>query len=689
MKPYNNEFEEDEYDPEANTRAMEAFENNQPSIFDDQFVDDPLWGYRRKSWLQKRNKEYRKAFEGETFDTYDYSFGGKASGFETTAYSDYTKTGDWKGYNYYQKSTVDYRYIEQMANIFSTQHNIIVRPSDTWRIDLKEKVLEYNPTSLMFGTKAEVVASLLHEIGHLRHTTELEKIKRGKYLSKSCNSAFEVLNCFEDFRIDDIMKKSYAGAEDIFESNKGTVQQLISLYETRKIQDRDNVLSNLSSLLYTIGECRADIEIGTYEQGQLEKSLNNKFSLNDPETIKKANELITCPYEECDKRVADLKQEIKNEPTLRDYMIGIIVEAYQLPVKGLPTSVVLAVKNTKEAISKSIKAKDTQTVADILESEVYPHIENLLKQQSSGSPEIEKTFGSETAKYFAPIYVEDDGSERNSYRGIETRTGIGNIMDKIPQEWMFGDYDALKESVESAIKELIRKLQVLKQEDTSLKWASNLKRGRIDTKAIYRYPSGRFDFFKKKRIAEDRTRNFAFSLVIDVSGSMGGMKAINATRGIIILSEVFSHFNIPFEIITFGYRATHIKTFDTQIDKEIKERIGDCVKADEGSTHVNLAYEEAEIGDRPEKNKYIVVLTDGQSANVKKAKESYEYLTHKGVKGIGMDILSKNEYGNYSSQIMGAENIKIIRDANTIPTAFEELLKKIIKVADNKKRYGI
>ena len=140
----------------------------------------------------------------------------------------YEKSGVWKGYDYYSPPLLDITYIEQMANALASKYKIKVKSGKCWAIDVDKKELEYNPQDLVSGTKATLIALLLHEIGHLKHTTSPTKLK-SKYLDK--RGGFEVLNMFEDFRIDNLMTKSYEGAEDVYKALDPIIESVAEKYE--------------------------------------------------------------------------------------------------------------------------------------------------------------------------------------------------------------------------------------------------------------------------------------------------------------------------------------------------------------------------------------------------------------------------------------------------------------------------
>jgi uncharacterized protein with von Willebrand factor type A (vWA) domain len=631
---------------------------------DNPIVFDPIWGWRNTAWLAKKKK---RAFHYEADDTmtsYDYGFHRKTK--DQNPYADYEKTGNWLGYNYYREATIDYRYIEQMANIFSAQADITVKTGDTWEIDLDTRTLKYNPMTLMFGTKADVVVALLHEIGHLRHTTRAEDIQASgkKILEQYPQSGFEVLNCFEDFRIDEIMRKSYAGSEDIYEANNEAVKKIAENYKAKSYNTRKEAEMTLASV-------EEFIRLDDVKQGNPAVSrIVSFFGITEAKAavVKPFIEkLVAMPTREQQEFLAKVKTEIKNEGTLDDYLLGAILAAYHLSPDILPPRITPLLEATKHAIPSVMQATSTQAVADILEAEVLPVIEELLKEKETAMKALHDMMG-EVATILMGRYKTKQEKTNQEVRYTGKRGG------DMPTSWLNGDYETLHESVMSAVKELTRKLSVIKTNDVSLQWHTNLKRGKMNPKQLYRYPAGRYDFFKKKREVIDRTRNFAFSMIIDMSGSMSGKKAVHTARGTIILAEVFHHFNIPFEVVFFGSHASIEKTFDEPYTARIKQRVGGIVHARDDGTNMLRALRATTIGKRPERNRYAILLTDGDTmdsgtcaANVKKQEAD-------GTRFIGLDMSGSNSLAEVIPHAT-----KAVKDPHTLPVIFEELLKDVIK----------
>lgn len=632
------------YNKNLNDKIMEDYEKDLYTGKPRYKVGDMRYGYGRNY-----NSGY---LLDDYYGSYDYGFNKeiRSSG---SIMKDYEKTGEWKGYNYYKKATIDYKYIEQMANAFSAQHNIKVSIGKNWCIDLEKKELIYDPISLMYGTKADVIVCLLHEIGHLRYTTPQNKLKGG-YYEKYTQGAHHVLNLFEDFRIDKKMITAYEGASDVYEATKKMVEKTAEKYEKRAKEIRNRAVAktkNIPSL--------AELS---------EKELKNYCETHklDHEKVKK---LIGNGQADIVDNLLKLSIKKMEEGNIYDYVQGIIMKRYGHPTEKIPLSIQEYVEKTEKIIDKTNEANSTKEVLDILEKEVYPIIEELLKNHEEGSEEDQALFGAIDARFI------QQGNFPDTPGAHEIRMEFGN--SEIPEDWERGDYTALKESVDSATKELTKKLKNIKAKDLVQKWKTEEKRGKLNIKSVYRYPSGRFDIFKKKEKTIDRTQDFAFSILIDTSGSMSGPKIINATRGLIILNEVFRNLDMPFEVINFDVNARTIKTFEEKYDNKKKEKVGGLVRSEGGATRLHRGLNISMITKRPERNKYTIVLTDGAVESPGDCKKTIEEWKEKHkITSIGLNLECRCSNLSY---VIGEENTKNIEEANELPVIFEGIIKDIIK----------
>lgn len=652
-------------------------------------VFDPQWGWRSRRWLEKKRKQslrknpkvYIETEDGlkelneddyllmgeddwGEYSSYNYDFNANLGTKEKegeakreTPWEQYQRTGVWKGYEYYKPILIDYSYIVQMANLFGAEHNVDVEIGDSWKMDIRRKKLVYNPSTLMYGTKAEVIVILLHEIGHLRYTTPPDEIKKGKISSKYPDGAFLVLNAYEDLRIDNIMCNAFTTAAEIYETNKKVIERVADKSE----KDAQRMIMNTKRLIDIIRNIR--------ENGHnVSDQALQQFCAEQQLQIDKVKELIAMPKEKFEGDIVPRLMKPFEAGNIYDYMLGVMVHGNDLKPRFLPTRIAEMIKQTNKSIMESKDCRTSQQLLDSLEADVFPVIEDLLKTFQDKLDLIKEILGDALAMMM-------QGKKKDSKPGDpELRLPNGAGGNNTPKEWFDGDYNVLKNSVDTSIKELTRKLRNIRAKDLLATWERNLKRGRLDSKSLYRIASNRYDVFKKKIINKDRTKEFAFGISIDTSGSMtGSERIVNATRGAIILAEVFKNLDIPCEISTFDDYFKVIKPLSGKFDQKVKAKIGGIVKSSGGGTSMEKIFQESKLIYEPRKNKYMIVLTDGGANYPEETHTEVVKWAKKGVQTIGINL----ERSDYLSEII--PDTMSVREANKIPETFAEILRKVIK----------
>lgn len=588
------------------------------------------FGTVKKTPQRKKKKNW---YTGEYYHPEDYTFQddyafdapidpNKRDAWGKKGMDEYKKTGVWRGYSYYVPPSLDYRYIEKMANLFSAKYAVNVKLGKKISIDIENKTLYYNPTALMFGTKANLIATLLHEIGHLRHTT-ISRLLTGKYMTKYPNSAFQIVNIFEDFRIDEIMAKSYPSANEAYEANMEIVRQMALSWKTKKDMETDNMIAHLGQRL-------------------LSNDDDTKQLLKIVFRIKSGD--IDMSHDELETFTRKIEENIKNnvkkniDDTFFDYCSAIILTGYGEKPKTMTETLSSRISKTEIAVEKCINAKSTQEVVDILDKDVFSVIEDLMKENEKHEMKkaaMERAFDETIGKTLEGKYskkekdaikkalgkVMEAGRTTATGKEMKARKSIGDGENgdngghtNIPSNWTTGEYAPLKESVQSGIDELVRLLTFLRRKERAVKWQANKKRGKINTRSLYKHKTGGSRLFKKMEETTDTIKSYAFSFVIDTSGSMEGERIIHTARALVLLSEVMEKMNIPYEILNFTTDTGKmtIKSFDDKLSKK-KSEIASIVKELSGGTNIHdyFAHGIKSLEAREEKNKIAVILSDG------------------------------------------------------------------------------
>lgn len=596
-------------------------------------------------------------------------------------YSTYEKTGFWGGY--YRTPQLTYKYVQQMASALSAQHNVKVQIGNDWNVDLLHKTLTYNPASLIYGTKAELLATLMHEIGKLRYVTHSSLVKN-KYLTMYQQPAKEVLSVYEDLRTDYLMLKAYEGAAEIYESVIPTVENQVKGYMEygeafRKIvaQIPMNVFQNIiSNHTYN-----APGHTLNPNDPALKEELLRAFGTSDIDKVKQG--------------LKDLEKNLKETGTIYEYCGEMLTAMYDLDDQGHKQydNIKEKIEKTIDTIEPSKKFDRSQELADYLDKTTYPVVEDLLKDAKDKNDAIDKAFPKMPEQAMKQIMDTlqqamggKGGTPHPALQQLAKKLGVdpkGNMKPRssgqtdvnIPPEWADGDYKTLKDSVSMEIKQLVARLTFLRREELTVRYQADQKRGKLNSKKLYKASHGSRRLFKKKLENTDTIRSFAFSVLLDVSGSMSGARITHCTRALIILAEVFKKMQIPFELITFSDGAKTIKHFGAELDKNMERSIGGLVKHSGGGTNLNRGLDATKIHSQPEKNKVVIVLSDGGVGHIPSFDEQYFMpWAKKGIKSVGFGI----ECGDDIKQLaMG--NSRSLDTASQLPVEFSNLLKDLIK----------
>lgn len=646
-----------------------------------------------------------------------------------TGWDDYQKTGVWRGYSYYQKPSLDYKYVQQMANALAAQHRITVEVDNYWRVDLLNKKLTYNPTSLIYGTKSELLATLLHEIGKLRYC-EHPSVLQSPFLDKYKISVPDIFAQFENVRVDYLMLKEYESAKEIYESAiphieaeiekffkfgdyfRENMPKIIKRKFEQIVKDAQNDAFSTGALVYVQQAANAMPNLNPVEA--LHNYMNQSSGLNELERFfgtKDAKEIVT--------KIEHLERFYKDNGTIFEFCGEITAKMYNIDLSKIKLSPREAITNfieqnhgmprglgaiqsvsvprfqniadkmllTESSIEIAKRKGSSQELITYLDSDVFPLIEDLLRDFSIENEAIKNLFPNMSEDSIKQLMYEFIGSSEETNkkwhlteRGFENkedsniRMNSGPSGNNIPPEWLKGDYKTLKDSVSPEIKSLINKLIFLKREENVVRYHSDQKRGKLDSKKLYKSAVGNRRLFKYKLEGIQVVRSFAFSLLIDVSGSMAGSRIVHTTRGLIILSEVFKKLDIPYEIVAFDNGARVIKSFEQENNKESEGKIGGLVRHNGGGTNLDYGLDELSILKRFEKNKVAIILSDGGVGSTDYYNRQYfTPWEKKGIKSIAVGL----ECGEGVKQLCNGNSISI-NVANRLPIEFAKMLKGLI-----------
>lgn len=610
----------------------------------------------------------------------------------------------WKGYSSYREQTLSYRYVQQMANALASQHKIEVKVGREWLCDLKTRTLTYNPASLVYSSKSELLATLLHEIGKLRYSKSMDELKYNSqggllstYLDKYGIIAYSTLMPFEELRIDTKMLGEYGSAGEIYESQEPSLHIVYDNYKKMSVQLKRNSVSASKNIFEGLIQdimggkniqfditmrARILISQGVDTNDAIQQAVRESTagSQSDQITTRLRASFGVETEHEARLEMDRLNNRILAKDTIYDYIASMYSTGYILKRdKDFSVEMKTRITQTAPSFGTIVKCPDAVDVLGIMDSSVYPVVEDLLDEAKNGFTEhgqFGQGFADAVNQLAKSKGMGDQEVDSNGNQKVRSNQKSDPTQDTTVPEWFNGDYKVLKDSVKSEINRLSRMLTFLKRTEQQVKWVGNQRRGKLNMKKLYRAKMGNRRVFKQRIDSIDTVRSFAFSIVIDISGSMAGSRIANTTRGMIILAEVFKDMSIPFEIITFDSDAKVIKSFDGTFDKDVEKTIGGLPNYDGGGTNLDKGLKLMKLKERTERNKVCIVLTDGGVGSSSSYNEKYfnPMLQKDHIKSLAFGLeISQKEIGELCNGTGRA-----IENAVEVPYIFSDLLKSLI-----------
>ena len=214
------------------------------------------------------------------------------------------------------------------------------------------------------------------------------------------------------------------------------------------------------------------------------------------------------------------------------------------------------------------------------------------------------------------------------------RWSLGHYMKKTPKSRYEERLEATAGSTNAMRRKLERALMAKQQRD----WDGGREHGRLDSRRLASAYNGMANVFKMREERADMET--ALTMLIDLSGSMGGYKARTAELCVIAMSEAIDRTGIKYEVLGFntasswntnipepeGNRRNYsrIDPIDMYIFKAFEERLVDCkssmatISALAGGANCDgesIGYAYDRLRKRQEKRRVMIVFSDGYPAS--------------------------------------------------------------------------
>lgn len=391
--------------------------------------------------------------------------------------------------------------------------------------------------------------------------------------------------------------------------------------EFKKLVEKDQEDQKIQELLKDMqGEGQEGGESG---QGGLPQELKDKLNPEEQkeleEALKKAIEDAKKGEEEADKDSNQGEEEREGKPEPGE------------PSKGKSGGKPINLDSLTDKLKQKIK-EYIDSLPDDQKKELAEKAGKAIKDfEDEVNKELRGKLTEESGEHSKPDQSKDgkDGQETQGRiqkpRPVD-REEIDKFRDQVEKS-LHKDanaYESHRREVLPIIDKLENDLREIFVARRAHKWQSGFKTGkRIDIKRRIQekakgVPAMESKAWQKKELPQEK--DYAITILIDLSGSMRGEKIEETFKAVIVLAEVLNRLSINTEIVGFNDRLYEYQSFGESMSKEMRQSMGGMLKEvtnfDGGRANYNddgWALEQASERLRKQKanEKFLIVLSDG------------------------------------------------------------------------------
>ena len=131
-----------------------------------------------------------------------------------------------------------------------------------------------------------------------------------------------------------------------------------------------------------------------------------------------------------------------------------------------------------------------------------------------------------------------------------------------------------------------------------------------------------------------------FSVVIDRSGSMMGERIEQTFHGTVLLCEVCRRVGLPLNVYTFGSRVERLLLHDEPLSPDVRAKLASLPASARGGTNLTEALEMvvADLGESPFRDRFVIVLSDGEPDDEGSARQQIARLAADAVVLLGLGL---------------------------------------------------
>lgn len=323
-----------------------------------------------------------------------------------------------------------------------------------------------------------------------------------------------------------------------------------------------------------------------------------------------------------------------------------------IDLDSLSDSLKQKIKDYIDTLPEEVKrelAKKAQQALQDFEQEVNEEFEGKLSDNPEKLAQRGET--TEGQKKEQKQNSEDEGETENRAEQTADQKRFKDLIEKA----LLGDentYEEYRRDVLPLIDTLESDLREIFVARRSQKWQTGFKSGkRIDIKRRMQEKALGISAvesraWQKREIPQEK--DYAISLLVDLSGSMQGQKIRETFKAAVVLAEVLNRLSINTEILGFNDRLYEYQPFGHDMGREVREHMGGMLQevSSEAARYNDDGWAVQQASERLARQKatekFIFVLSDGLPQ---------ESSVHSG---------SQYELGRTVSQIMESTDQKLI-----------------------------
>ncbi|MCD6149360.1 VWA domain-containing protein [bacterium] len=367
------------------------------------------------------------------------------------------------------------------------------------------------------------------------------------------------------------------------------------------------------------------------EQKELEEAIDKAI-----EEAKKESASAKATADRQEKQKGEKGKEEKEKEKESESQAGEMIE--KKPREGEPKGRPIDLDSLSEGLKQKIKGyidslpadkkKELQDNAEKeikgLEKEINEEIEGKLSDNLEKKQE--RIDGEKTKEEIEKPEEEKSETDLDKEREKQRQSDLQKYKDILEKslEKDANVYEEYRKEVLPIIEKLENDLREIFVARRASRWKSGFRTGKkINIKTRIQEKAKGVSVVESKAWQKRELpteKDYAISILVDLSGSMSGRKIRETFKALIVLAEVLNKLSIKTEILGFNDRLYEYQTFGENLSREIRENMGGVLKevnnhqggrADYNDDGWALQETSKRLAKQRANEKFAIVLSDG------------------------------------------------------------------------------